>query len=89
MLGGAAAMAITHAVNSNDDGSEKGAAEGCNAVRPQLVIPVDQLAGSDDERISAINKRTKQAEEKMFRSLSSPTASTPSPPRSSCTPGSS
>jgi len=62
VLGGAAAMAITGNVKSTGDGrGTRQATEDRNATPSQLVIPVDQLAGSDDERILAINERTKQA----------------------------
>ncbi len=62
VLGGAAAVVITGNVKSNGDGrGTQQATEDRNATPSQLVIPVDQLAGSDDERILAINERTKQA----------------------------
>ena len=62
VLGGAAAMVVTGNVKSNDgDLRTVQATEDRNATPSQLVIPVDQLAGSDDERILAINERTKQA----------------------------
>ncbi len=62
VLGGAAAMVVTGNVKSNDGGrGTLQATEDCKDVPSQLTIPVDQLAGSDDERILAINERTKQA----------------------------
>jgi hypothetical protein len=62
VLGGAGAVVITGNVKPNGDGrGTQQATEDRSATPSQLVIPVDQLAGSDDERISAINERNKHA----------------------------